>query len=88
MTTITAARVAEVCSALAAAGAGWADIARRLPEFSKLHLGQPLLGPGYVRPWVLLAGEHETYETPVRLIRHENGTWFIKGTYLHEIERN
>lgn len=82
---ITAVRVAEVCSALRAAGAGWPDVARKLPEFVRLHHGTPS-GPGLVRPWVLLEGPHEKHDAPVRLIRYENGTWFLKGTYLHEIE--
>lgn len=82
---ITAARVAEVCSALRAAGAGWPDVARKLPEFQKLSRGIPS-GPGLHRPWVLLEGPHENHESPVRLVRHENGVWFDKGTYLHEIE--
>lgn len=84
--TITAARVAEVCSALADAGAGWAEVARQLPEFERLHRGRPA-GRGVVRPWVLLAGQHESYDTPVRLVRYENGRWFIKGTYMREVER-
>jgi len=83
---ITAVRVAEVCSALRAAGAGWPDVARHLPEFVKLHHGKPGPSKGHVRPWVLLDGPHEKHDAPVRLIRHENGTWFDKGTYLHEIE--
>lgn len=83
--TITAARVAEVCAALQAAGDGWPGVARALPEFERLHKGRPA-GPGMVRPWVLLDGEHERYDAPVRLLRHENGRWFIKGTYMREVE--
>lgn len=82
---ITAERVTEVCSQLTAAGDSWPGVARKLPEFERLHPGRPL-GPGYVRPWVLLTGPHETYDTPVRLLRHENGRWFLKGTYAREVE--
>ena len=81
---ITAGRVTELCSQLTAAGAGWADVARKLPEFQKLHHGRPS-GPGIVRPWVLLEGPHEDHDAPVRLVRHENGRWFAKGTYLREV---
>lgn len=83
---ITAERVREICSALRVAGAGWPDIARRLPEFGRLSLGRPV-GPGLVRPWVLLNEEHEEHDAPVRLVRHENGVWFPKGAYLVDVER-
>lgn len=81
---ISAGRVDEVCSQLQAAGAGWATVARKLPEFERLSLGVPS-GPGLVRPWVLLTGPHEDHDAPVRLLRHENGRWFPKGTYMREI---
>lgn len=83
---ITAGRVEEICSALRVAGAGWVDIARRLPEYRKHSLGIPS-GIGLHRPWVLLDGEHEEHDAPVRLVRHENGVWFDKGTYLVDVER-
>ena len=83
---ITAGRVDEICSALTSAGAGWADIARRLPEYGKHSLGVPA-GPGHHRPWVLLAETHEEHDAPVRLVRYENGVWFPKGAYLVDVER-
>lgn len=82
---ITRARVGEIIGQLEAAGAGWADVARRLPEFQKLNRGVPS-GPGLVRPWVFLADEIEDYEAPPRLVRHENGVWFLKGTPYRDIE--
>jgi len=78
------ARVAEIIGQLEAAGAGWADVARRLPEYHKHHLGRPS-GRGLVRPWVLL-DEIEDYEAPPRLVRYENGRWFLKGTLLRDLE--
>ncbi len=84
---ITAVRVEEVCSALTAAGAGWTDVARRLPEYRKHSLGLAGPAPGHHRPWVLLNEEHESHESPVRLVRYENGTWFAKGAYLVDVER-
>lgn len=84
---ITAERVEEILAELWSAGAMWPAVARRLPEYDKLHHGCPE-GSGKVRPWVLLRGEHEGWgPIPVRLIRHELGPWFVKGTYAHEIER-
>lgn len=83
---ITARRVDEVCIALTRAKAGWPGVARQLPEFERLHYGKPL-PPGIVRPWVLLAGEHEDFDgIPVRLIRMESGVWLMKGERLADVE--
>lgn len=82
---ITAAREADICSALRAAGARWPAVARALPEFARLGRAKPP-GPGMGRAWVLLNGEHERHDMPVRLLQHENGVWFPLGTYIHEIE--
>ena len=82
----TSDRVAEIIGQLEAAGAGWADIARKLPEFRRLSLGVPA-GPGLHRPWLLL-DEVDDYDAPPRLVRYENGTWFLKGARLIDIERS
>jgi hypothetical protein len=86
--TVGRARVTEILAALEAAGDGWPAVARRLPEFARLHRGRPL-GPGVVRPWVVLSCPHEGWpiDLPVRLILHETGVWFVKGTTINEIER-
>lgn len=78
-------RLTEIIGQLQAAGAGWADIARRLPEFRKLSHGRPA-GRGVHRPWILL-DEIDDYEAPPRLVRYENGVWFLKGTRTADIER-
>lgn len=82
---ITMARVVEIIGQLEAAGAGWADIARRLPEYRKHRPGVPS-GPGLTRPWLLL-DEIEDYDAPPRLYRYENGVWFLPGTRTLDIER-
>lgn len=85
---INKARMAEILAALEEAGDGWPAVARRLPEYARLHRGRPA-GPGVVRPWVLLSGHHEGWpvDLPVRCIRHETGVWFTKGTTTNDIER-
>lgn len=77
-------RVVEIIGQLQAAGAGWADVARRLPEFRKLSHGRPA-GRGLHRPWLLL-DEIDDYDAPPRLVRYENGVWFLKGTLTRDIE--
>lgn len=75
---ITTARVGEIKSALAVAGAGWPTVARRLPEYERHSLGVPS-GIGLHRPWVLLNEYIEDWDAPPRLVRHESGRWFLKG---------
>ena len=83
---ITAVRVDEICRALTAAKAGWPTVAQALPELVKFSYGKPL-GPGVVRPWVLLAGPHEDFDgIPVRLVRFETGVWFMKGERIAEVQ--
>lgn len=83
--TITDARLREIALSLAEVGDDWPAVARRLPEHAS-HARAVPLGPGVHRPWVLLNDEHEYLEMPMRLIRHENGTWFYKGQYMADIE--
>lgn len=84
---ITAKRVDEICTALTRAKAGWLNVARSLPEFDRLHYGRPFGTPGHVRPWVLLRGEHEDFDSiPVRLVRFETGVWFMKGERIADVQ--
>lgn len=87
--TTTPERMTEILTALTVAGAGWPDVARKLPEYQRHSLGIPS-GPGVHRPWVLLTDDYPPYwdtQTPVRLVRHETGLWFLKGsTYLRDLE--
>jgi len=78
---IKMARVDEIRSTLAVAGAGWATIARALPEYKKHSLGVAA-GIGVHRPWVLLDDWIENWDAPPRLVRHESGRWFLKGERL------
>lgn len=83
---ITAVRVDEICTALTRAKAGWPTVARALPELARYSYGQPL-GPGHHRPWVLLKGEHEDFDSiPVRLVKFETGVWFMKGERLADVQ--
>lgn len=83
---ISAGRFDAIIDELNAAGDDWPRVARRLPEYLRLSQGVPS-GPGLVRPWVLLHGEHEYLEMPPRVIRYENGCWFHKGQYKADVER-
>lgn len=83
---ITAARAAEIRSVLAVAGAGWATVARRLPEFERLSHGRPS-GPGLHRPWVLLNDDIEDWDAPPRLVRFDTGHWFLKGERVIDFTR-
>lgn len=75
---LTAERVQEIAGQLQAAGDGWPLVARNLPEHAGHRAPMPA-GHATYRAWVLLDGEHELYDMPVRLIQHEDGDWFLKG---------
>lgn len=84
--TVTDARLRDIARSLTEAGDNWPAVARRLPEY-KSHALPVHDGPGVHRAWVLLSEEHEDLEMPMRLLRHENGSWFHKGQYKREVER-
>jgi hypothetical protein len=79
-------RVDEITRELTEAKAGWPTVARRTPEIARLSYGRPL-GPGMHRPWVLLNDYIEGYDAPPRLIKLEDGTWFLKGEPLLRRDR-
>lgn len=85
--TVTDQRLAEIAAILTEAGDNWPAVARKLPEYKQHALPVPS-GPGVHRAWVLLSEEHEYLEMPMRLLRHENGSWFHKGQYKQDVERN
>lgn len=77
---ITDDRLAELLGALNAAGDDWHGLAKGLPERTKVREGH-WQGLAWVRPAVFLAAEHPHFpQTPVVLLRDEDGVWWHKGT--------
>lgn len=73
-------RISEALTALDAAGDTWPRLARSWPDTVRVRRGR-WQGQAWVRPAVVLDGEHPRFiGAPVVLLRHEDGTWFHKGT--------
>jgi hypothetical protein len=77
---LTEERIAEILAALDEADDAWPAIARQLEERNRVRPGR-WQGQAWVRPAVFIAAECERFPmVPVVLLRHEDGTWFHKGT--------
>lgn len=77
---ITEERIAELLAALDDAGDTWPAVVKTFDERNKVRHGR-FQGLAWVRPAVFVAAECERFPmVPVVLLRHEDGTWFHKGT--------